>query len=266
MGLHDKRILVTGVSSGIGAATAKRLTDQGARVVGVDRNEPPADLKLDTFSKIDLADPASIDTVLSRLGGRFDGVANVAGASSAAPTELQFRVNFLGTRHLVGAIEPRLSGTASVVNVASGTAIRWLEWFPIFKELALTPNFEAGLAWLREHPQGGLHSYSRSKQALIAWSQLKAVEWSRSERRMNTVSPGPVATPMLTEFRSALGDQFIDFDIGRTRRAAVAEDIAPTIVFLLDDVSAWVHGADIAVDGGFSAAVLTDPVKWPPDE
>ncbi len=147
-------------------------------------------------------------------------------------------MNFLGTRHLVTRIEPMLSPTASVVNVASGTAIRWLEWFPFFKELALTPDYEAGLAWLKQHPQDGLHSYSRSKQALIAWSQMKAVEWISSERRINTVSPGPVATPMLREFRSALGDQFIDFDIARTRRAAVAEDIAPTIAYLLDDVSA----------------------------
>jgi NAD(P)-dependent dehydrogenase (short-subunit alcohol dehydrogenase family) len=262
----DKRILVTGVASGIGAATARLLIEKGATVVGVDRNEAPSDLKLARFRQIDLANPASIDAVLDDLEGTFDGVANVAGASSAATTEVQFRVNFLGTRHLVNRIEPRLAPKASVVNVASGTAIRWLEWFPVFKELALTPDFEAGLAWLKEHPQDGLHSYSRSKQALIAWSQLKAVEWTPTERRMNTVSPGPVATPMLTEFRAALGDQFIDFDLGRTRRAAVAEDIAPTIVFLLDDASAWVHGADIAVDGGFSAGVLTDPVKWPPDD
>lgn len=266
MTLRNKRILVTGVASGIGAATARLLVEQGAFVTGVDRNVPPAEIELAAFATIDLADPASIDSVLAKLGGTFDGVANVAGASSAAPTEVQFRVNFLGTRHLVTHIEPMLSPTASVVNVASGTAIRWLEWFPYFKELALTPDFEAGLAWLKAHPQDGLHSYSRSKQALIAWSQLKAVEWIPTERRLNTVSPGPVATPMLHEFRSALGDQFIDFDIGRTRRAAVAEDIAPTIVYLLDDASAWVHGVDIAVDGGFSAAVLTDPVKWPPDE
>lgn len=266
MTLQDKRILVTGVASGIGAATVKHLAKQGATVVGVDRNDAPTSIPLAAFSKIDLASPRSIESVVGGLGGTFDGVANVAGASSAAPTEVQFKVNFLGTRHLIGCIEPMLTPTASVVNVASGTAIRWLEWFPLFKELALTPDFEAGLAWLGAHPQDGLHSYSRSKQALIAWSQLKAVEWISTERRINTVSPGPVATPMLSEFRSALGDQFIDFDVARTRRAAVAEDIAPTIAFLLDDVSAWVHGADIAVDGGFSAAVLTDPVKWPPDE
>ncbi|NKC23263.1 SDR family NAD(P)-dependent oxidoreductase [Ochrobactrum oryzae] len=68
MSLANKRILVTGASSGIGAATARLLVESGAKVVGVDRSEAPADISFDTFSKIDLADRDSIDGVLAALG------------------------------------------------------------------------------------------------------------------------------------------------------------------------------------------------------
>lgn len=96
----------------------------------------PAHLALDTFGQIDLSEPHSIDAAVADLPNRIDGLINVAGVSSSAPWQLQFQVNFLGTRHLVQRCTDRLAPNASAVNVASGTAARWREHID---ELQLSP-------------------------------------------------------------------------------------------------------------------------------
>jgi NAD(P)-dependent dehydrogenase (short-subunit alcohol dehydrogenase family) len=262
MNLEGKKILVTGVASGIGAAAAHVLAKYGARVVGLDRIERESSIGLSAFHKIDLADPESIDRVVAEIGGDIDGIANIAGVSSAVPSDLLFKINYLGPRHLVGRAVPFLNKSASIVSVASGTGVRWRERLSLFKGLAAATEFADGLAWLAQNSQDGVQCYARSKEALIIWTQLKAAEFAGSGVRFNTVSPGPVETPMLREFRGSVGDAIIDSDIARSGRAGTPDDIAPIIAFLMSGDSAWVNGADIPVDGGFSASVLTASTTW----
>src|SRR5579863_8118622 len=98
MNFHGKTIVVTGVSSGIGADTAKLLRLQGARVIGVDRNDPT--LTVDGFVKADLSQPDAIDDALDQLPERVDALANIAGVPGTAPTDTVARVNYLGLRYL----------------------------------------------------------------------------------------------------------------------------------------------------------------------
>src|SRR5689334_13702776 len=98
MQLQNKHIIVTGCASGIGAETVRLARFQGAKVIGMDRNEPG--ITLDGFVKADLSDPASIDAAVAQLPDRVDALCNVAGVPGTADRDLVGRVNYLGLRHL----------------------------------------------------------------------------------------------------------------------------------------------------------------------
>lgn len=106
MALHNKTIVVTGCCSGIGADFAKLARQQGARVVGMDRNAPT--LTLDGFIQVDLGDPAAIDIAVAQLPAQVDALANIAGVPGTAPAELVGRVNYLGLRHLTQRVLERM--------------------------------------------------------------------------------------------------------------------------------------------------------------
>ena len=94
MNLNNKTLIVTGVSSGIGAEVARLARFQGARVIGVDRHEPQ--LTLDSFFQADLGDPASIDALIGKLPAQVDALCNIAGVPGTAPAEVVAKVNYLG--------------------------------------------------------------------------------------------------------------------------------------------------------------------------
>jgi NAD(P)-dependent dehydrogenase (short-subunit alcohol dehydrogenase family) len=73
--------------------------------------------------------------------------------------------------------------------------------------------------------------------------------------RVNAISPGPVTTPILKEFRQVFGDPRVDDDIAQVGRAGGPGDIAPPALFLCSDGARWINGANLPVDGGLEAAV-----------
>lgn len=75
---------------------------------------------------------------------------------------------------------------------------------------------------------------------------------------MNCVSPGPVDTPILADFKASLGQASVDRSIAMTGRAGTPSDIAPAIVFLLTQASSWVVGSELIVDGGLMASRLAE--------
>ena len=125
MNLNGKTIVVTGASSGIGAEVARLVRLSGARVIGIDRNDPL--ISLDAFVKADLGDPASIEEAIGALPGKFDGLVNAAGVPGTAPSDLVARVNYLGLRQLTEGIIEQLNPGASIVNFASVLGGEWLQ-------------------------------------------------------------------------------------------------------------------------------------------
>jgi NAD(P)-dependent dehydrogenase (short-subunit alcohol dehydrogenase family) len=115
MKLDNKIVLVTGVSSGIGAATASLLRAQGAQVIGVDLKAPH--MTLDGFVQGDLSSAENIDRLLPQLPARFDSLCNIAGVPGTANPQLLARVNYLGLRHLSQALLPRINAGGSIVNM-----------------------------------------------------------------------------------------------------------------------------------------------------
>ncbi len=255
MSLQGKTIVVTGTSSGIGAEVAKLARFQGAKVIGVDRNDP--NLTLDGFVKADLSTPAAIDAAVAQLPDRIDALCNIAGVPGTSDRDLVARVNYLGLRHLTGKILARIPRGGSIVNVASILGGEWTLRLEEHKSLAATQTFESGWQWLSEHPVKQETCYQYFKEALIVWSATQSQAWFLGEGvRMNCVAPGPVFTPILGDFVTMLGQERVQADAHRMLRPGFTDEIAPVIAWLCSDSARWVSGANIPVDGGLASTYI----------
>lgn len=251
MSLNGKTIVITGASSGIGAETARLARYQGARVIGMDRNDPM--ISLDGFVNVDMADPKVIDAAVAQLPDRVDALVNAAGVSGLADKDLVARVNYLGLRHLTEALVPRLAGGA-VVNVASILGVEWPKRLDMHKALAAADGFDEGLAWLEVNPVDQESCYQYFKEALVVWSKTRGYSlFMQNDIRMNSVAPGPVMTPILGEFVQMLGEERVAADAANIKRPAIADEIAPPILFLCSDAARWVTGINLPIDGGIDA-------------
>jgi len=255
MNLQGKRIIVTGAASGIGAETAKQLKAAGAGVIGMDRNTPEADV--DEFIRADLSDPAAIDAAAAAVGGEVNGLCNVAGLPPTAGRVPVMRVNVLGLQRLTGALTGKLSDGASIVNVASLAGTGWPEAVEQIKGWQANGNFDNVDAVCEELGIDDVRSYFFSKEVLIVWTMQNRWTWRDRGIRMNCVSPGPVETPILPDFLATLGER-AEEDMRLMDRPGTPRDIAPAIVFLCGDDSAWIRGANLHCDGGMSSHIYTE--------
>ena len=230
--MQDKRLLITGGTSGIGAATARLALERGARVHVLDVASMTFEHPRLTSSRVDISDLDSVRTATEKaadaLGG-FDGLANVAGISVRAGKlentdfglwRRTLEINLMGALHVAECALPALRQRegASIVNVASGVALR---------------------------PFAGTSAYAASKSALITLSKVWAMELGPTIR-VNVVCPGPIETPML----SIRGERKLDPDLYALRRLGQADEIARTVLFLLSDEASYITGSVITADGG----------------
>lgn len=261
MDVQGLRCLVTGTASGIGDAVARRLIDDGAEVISLDRNKPSADVA--QHVEVDLSDPASIDSALAQVDGTFDALANVAGIPGTAPADLVFKVNFLGMRHLTEASLERFNPGGSIVVVSSTAGFQWAQRLEALREVVATESFEEGAAWFAAHPQQG-NAYNFSKETATVYSMaMGGAVREMNELRINAVLPGPVETPILADFESSMGKETLDGVKAFLGRHAEPDDIARVIVFLASRDSRWVNGTTLIADGGISGAVLAGLVPAP---
>lgn len=255
MALHNKTIVVTGCCSGIGADFTKLARQQGARVIGVDRNAPT--LTLDGFIQVDLGDPAAIDAAVAQLPAQVDALANIAGVPGTAPAELVGRVNYLGLRHFTQRVLERMPEGGSIVHIASILGAQWPERLEQHRTLGAIASFEAGAQWLASHPVPQETCYQYFKEALIVWSATQSQKiFMERGVRMNCVAPGPVFTPILGDFVQMLGQERVEKDAHRMKRPAFSDEVAPVIAFLCSDAARWISGINLPVDGGLASTYL----------
>lgn len=252
--LKGKRIVVTGSGSGIGLETSKLLAEQGAEVLGVDVNKGFE--HVEEFYRADLGDRRTIDALADALPDGIDGLVNNAGLPPTRPAEQLLAVNLIGLKHLTLRLVPKMNDSASIVNVASLAGIGWpdsVEAIRASEELdfAGIPDF------VRQWNVGseGGRSYFFSKEALIVWTMRNRWTWRDRGIRMNSVSPGPVNTPILGDFLETLGAR-AEEDAKVMDRPGEPTDIAPVIAFLLSDLSGWIRGTNIPADGGMFSNIL----------
>lgn len=253
--LFGKTLVVTGIASGIGARVGELAIALGADVIGIDVKEPAA--PLGAFVKADIASPQAIAEVVEALPRRIDALCNVAGVSGVLGAAKTLAINFYGLRALSEALAPRLREGGAIVNVASIAGYGWRANLERAKALVAPPGFPDVAALLAGHKVADAEGYPLSKELLLLWTMRAAHQPLFRERglRVNAVSPGPVTTPILKEFRQIFGDPRVDDDIARVGRAGSSPDIAPAVLFLCSDGARWINGANLPVDGGLEASI-----------
>lgn len=254
--MQDKTCLVTGAASGIGFATARRLAEEGAKVVLTDIDAAAGETAAASLASEGLAARFVRHDVTSReqweeaiaaaraFGGRVDVIVNNAGIAGLGPIEFlswedwrkTLDINLDGVFHGVqlGVREMKEKG-GSIINLAS---IEGLLGEP------MVPAYCAS--------KGAVRLLTKSSAAYCATAGYPV--------RINTVCPGFVETPLLVAAVSKLPPEAAqalqDKVMGRTpmKRMAQPVEVANAVLYLASDESSYVTGSDLVVDGGYTAA------------
>ena len=241
MDLTGKVVVVTGAARGQGKAEARALREAGATVVATD--VLPFDGRhLDVTSYDEWSDLAEW---IKAEHGEVHGLVNNAGVAGRdrlpdVPLDAwnqTFAINVTGPLLGIQALVPLMKPGASIVNICS-------------------------VAAMSGHVAA---AYTASKWALRGLSRTASLELGTRGIRVNAVMPGLVETPLMENASPAFREAALaEIPLGRTGQV---EDIAPLIVFLMSDGSAYMNGAEIAVDGGLTAHVshkgIADAIRPP---
>jgi NAD(P)-dependent dehydrogenase (short-subunit alcohol dehydrogenase family) len=255
-----KRAIVTGCASGMGEATASILVDLGAEVIGLDVK--PTAVAVDKFLTVDLRDRGSIDAAVADIEGPVHATFSVAGLPGPPFSDLDTMiVNFIGARHLIESLVPKMATGAAIACVASNAGLGWEQRIADWMPLISSADFDEAKTWCEENEQLILSGYAPSKQALNAWVAWRASSLMPEGIRLNCSNPGPTQTAMMPAFEEANGKDLIDAFIGPSGRRSTAEEQAWPLVFLNSPRSSYVAGEAFHVDGGFLGAMVTDQLN-----
>jgi len=229
-GLAGKRVVVTGGTSGIGAATAQRLRDEGCEVVVMARTPGPGVIRCD------VSDRLQVDAAFEQVGD-LDVVVNNAGVSVRSPAadisqdqwDQVLATNLSGAFWVAQAAARRmLLGAGGVIlNTASTNALVGYRYYA---------------------------DYNATKAGLVALTKSLALEWAPTIR-VNAVCPGYVLTPMQeAEYTpQMLADVNSRIPLGRH---ATPEELAGLFAYLASDEAAYFTGSVIVMDGGETAGSM----------
>ena len=252
--------IVTAAGSGIGAATAKRLAGEGARVVVADLSGTRARATAEAIAaaggdgawlKMDAAEPAAVEATVDlalQRWGRLDVLVNNAGFGEPAllcDTTLEswnrtlavtLTSVFLGLKHALPVM--RRQGKGAVVNTAS----------------------VSGLAG-----DIGMPAYNAAKAGVVNLTRAAALECAGQGIRVNCVCPGGVDTRVTQLLAGDRADELrrTMAAVHPLQRMGSAEEIAAAIAFLASDEASFITGAALAADGGLTAATGLPPYVAP---
>jgi len=232
-------VLVTGVSRGIGKATAAQLADNGYAVVGVSRSKP--DAFPGPHRAIDLSDPESAKAALQDIADEFKpqrlvanaGIASGLGIDSVDDAELEevFKVNLQSVVWCIQAVLPamRADGFGRIVLIGSRAALGKVNRV----------------------------AYSASKSALGGLARTTALEVGRDGVTINVVAPGPIDTEMFSQFQPP-GSPAREAIVGGTAvgRVGRPDEIAAACGYFLSDAAGFTTGQTLYVCGGMTVGAV----------
>lgn len=245
--VRNRRYLVTGAASGIGRATALLLSEIGAKVLLVDINEESL-LKVKRECQgetdilvLDLTNAEAIKTAVKEkvaTFGKLNGFVHCAGIPYIAPlkvvnpekTEKLYKLN------TYAAIE--LAKVCSGKQVYAGEAGSFVLISSVYGLVGSAANV----------------GYAMSKGAIVAITKSLAMELVGNGIRVNCVAPGFIKTPMAKQVDGMMDESYDErLNILHPMGLGQPEDIANAILFLFSDMSKWMTGSVLNVDGGFTA-------------
>lgn len=256
-------VVITGAATGMGFETTQLLLDAGAEVHTLDVAD--VGLPVAAAHRCDLGESGAIDAAVRALPASIDVLVNCAGIPNGSHWSAMdiMRVNFLGLRHLTEALVDRIATGGAITNVASIAGNGWPAHAAELAELMAT-GFAEGEEWCRVHQELLGDGYFFSKEAVRYYTLWRSVQVVKGGIRMNSISPGVTDTKIMADFRAGIGDAAIDMTAGEgIGRLAQASEMAPAILFLSHrDAASYVNGANLIIDGGFSAAMDTGQVNF----
>jgi NAD(P)-dependent dehydrogenase (short-subunit alcohol dehydrogenase family) len=231
-----ERVVVTGASSGIGAACVDAFRGLGAESIGIDI---ATSSRADDHLELDLADSSCGVALARHVGGRaVDVLVNCAAISMSLPAletgadefDRVIAINLRAPFLLASGIHQSLrSRSGAVVNVASVHALA---------------------------TSSPVSVYAASKGGLVAMTRALALEWA-PDVRVNCVLPGAVDTPMLVDGLERAGRDINSFGAAQAAgRVGRPEEVADAVVFMASN--RYVTGASLIVDGGATARLSTE--------
>jgi len=247
MDLTGKVAIVTGGAAGIGYAIAERLAEAGAKVLIADKNSAAAEAAAAKFGNavafaVDVSDEAQVDAMVTKAVNEFDSVdilVNNAGIypekqvldASLADFEKVLAINLKGAFLCAKAAAKQMIAQGKggkIINITSIDAL---------------------------HPSSvGLAFYDASKHGLWGFTKNLALELAPHNIWVNAIAPGAVATPGTNFGKSDSPDaqKFMDAFLAQIpmRRMADADEIGKAVLFLASDLSSYMTGSQIVVDGG----------------
>lgn len=241
-GLSGKTAVVTGASRGIGLGVARRLVEEGARVVVTARK--------DEALQAAVAELGGPDHALGIAGAADDEAHREEVVAAAVSTygSLDLLVNNTGINPVYGPlVELDLGAARKITEVNVVAALGWVQ--------------AAHRAWLGEHggavvnvasvaglrPAPGIDVYGASKAMLIRLTESLAVELGPTVR-VNAVAPAVVKTRFATALYEGREEEVAA--AYPLKRLGTPEDVAATVAFLLSDESSWTTGQTVVLDGG----------------
>jgi NAD(P)-dependent dehydrogenase (short-subunit alcohol dehydrogenase family) len=255
MNLNNKVVVVTGASKGIGLAVSQAFAAAGAFVIAGARHNSPELQALEaagsaTFVAADLSTPegpraliaaaverGGVDVLVNNAGAvtpRFDGILSVSDEDWDAALSLNFLSAVRVTREGVPHMLTRGGGSIVMIGSVNATLPEW-----------------------------NIVDYSATKAALANYAKSLSKEFGPKGIRVNTISPGPVATDLwladdgvAAQFAAASGatpDEVVSSVVAgsATGRFTTPQEVADLTVFLASDRSANITGSDVRIDGGY---------------
>ena len=233
-GLAGKRVVVTGGTSGIGAATAARFREEGCEVVVLARTPGPG------VTECDVADREQVEAVFAGIGGLDVLVANAGISERAAAVDISAAQwsSVVGT-NLDGAFWTAQAAARHMLAAGGGVVL-----------FTASTNALVGYRYYAD--------YNATKAGVVALTRSLALEWAPAVR-VNAVCPGYVLTPMQEaeyspEMLAAVNERI------PLRRHATPEEVAGLFAYLASDEAAYFTGSVIVMDGGETAgSVVSGP-------